>query len=802
MKKKSIVFASVLASLMLVSSCGPVTPTTNPTTVDPTTTTVDPTQTTSLKEFEGIVFSNSSIDYDGNSHTILATNIPSFAQVTYINAGPYTDVGSYTIKARFEATGYNTLELTATLTISKIAITGVEFISKSFEFDGKQHSIEISGQLPTGGSVVYSCVENEEITNTALDVGVYNIKAKICAPNYNDLELSAELKITANEKKRYIEYNTYSNSLIFQNALDNNRLYSYSNQSLTKLTNDQGTYISSISKERYVYLADAIYSKSIKLYNGSEFVTIASGNIDYMVRFNDTIYYARNDVFGSKSGIYSIDISQEEPKSILLSYGKAKYLQYFDGAIYFADGNNDYKLSSITIGGSIRRLRVDKKIKCLTVSNGMCFYTVNGLLGDYIEKYVIETQEISKLTMDAGLDLTYNPLDGYLYYINNDILTSTVIGKGIYKVNASLTSNLPGTKIISSDDAVCSLSIIENNIIYYDINGYKLNYAPLTRLDSMVNILDGFVAPEETPLSFGGKTKAYKNTLYFIDIYDGKTLRAYNTISKFSYAVNSSSTKDFTIEGNYLYFNQVTKLVDNDLYRVNIKTGGEPELVNTLDSNDIVSDGKYLYYSQKNEGGFNTAIHKCDLDGGNDTVIYDKGCYNLRIVGRKLYVIENKKAAVYGTIKSFDLDNLGAPTVVVDKNTSTFEVSNNVIYFRELYLVAGALKRLAKINIDGTTGYEVLVTEKTDPIELIVSGNFVYYFNYAESAINTAGLYKISTNGGTAELLLACNSTYYCSSMSIIGNNLYFSNHYLFGTFGDSHLYKVSVSGGEATKIR
>lgn len=126
-------------------------------------------------DFEGIVFEDTVVTYDGKPHTIVVSNLPDGATVTYLDELQYTNAGEYEIKAVVKKDGYNDLSICATLTINKAKIEGVTFESKTVEWDGEQHSILVSG-LPDG-------VEVEYTNNTQTDVGVYEARASFDVGN-------------------------------------------------------------------------------------------------------------------------------------------------------------------------------------------------------------------------------------------------------------------------------------------------------------------------------------------------------------------------------------------------------------------------------------------------------------------------------------------------------------------------------------------------------------------------------------------------------------------------------------------
>lgn len=140
------------------------------------------------EQFTDITFNDDTVVYDGTEHVILIEGtLPDGATVSYSgNSG--TNVGTYSAIATVSKEGYETLNLNATLTISKATFTDITFNDDTVVYDGKVHSLAILGDLPTGTTVRY---ENNDQT----DGGEYTVKAFIENPNYNTLELSATLRI-------------------------------------------------------------------------------------------------------------------------------------------------------------------------------------------------------------------------------------------------------------------------------------------------------------------------------------------------------------------------------------------------------------------------------------------------------------------------------------------------------------------------------------------------------------------------------------------------------------------------------
>lgn len=133
------------------------------------------------KTISGVTFESKSFTYDGNSHSLVATNLPSGVSVTYTNNNK-VNAGTYTVTANLSGTGYVSLKLTATLTITPTQAEGsFSFSSKAFAYDGNDHYIDVYNP-PKGATVTYRCL-NKTGTNTFKDPGCYEIEATIKVDN-------------------------------------------------------------------------------------------------------------------------------------------------------------------------------------------------------------------------------------------------------------------------------------------------------------------------------------------------------------------------------------------------------------------------------------------------------------------------------------------------------------------------------------------------------------------------------------------------------------------------------------------
>lgn len=757
-----------------------------------------------LQNFTGITFEDKTVNYDGQTHTIDAVGVPSFATVEYTNHGPFTNAGTYTIGVKVSADNYNTYEKTATLTVNKIDFTGITFEDRTEEYDGQEKEIVISGTLPTTASVVYTS-DMAGVTNSASQIGVYNVTATITDINHNTKVLQAKLTIKATDEERFMAF-TANGILYFQNAMDDNELYAYDTQdeALERVSGDIVSDLIPYGTDGVMMVSKTLFMSSIKTsaYNGSNFTveTVLTESAQYIQANGDIVYYVVNGLTQQQSGIYKTDFSGDEPVTTLLSVGKAKYLKLDGTKLYFADGNNGYKLSSVntTSTNQTRTLVVDEKINNLVVSDGALYYTVNNLLGNYIEKYTISSQSRKKLTIDAGASLTV--VGDYLYYVNVDKFTTNLIGAGIYKVSTSplVDNNLPGSKVIEAGAlGVCSLASDTENLYYYDVDGYKLMQYNLA-MQTATNLLENFEKPEDpTPISTGSKLAYYAGKIYYLDIWDGKTLRCYDPATSVNYRMTTEKTVDFAIIDGILYVNTVSAFVNNDTYYVDLRVGGTMAQLNAYSAFDFCSDGTYLYYVEENAAGVRTAVHKCNLDGSDDSIIYNKGVTNLRVVGDFLYFVDGNNVHAFNVATGDDT------TVEVDGreiHTTAFDTDGTYLYYRDMYGLLYGSKRLARCKLDGSEDVKIVETG-TDPIQIVVQGEYVYY--YTDTTAGDNGLYRVvkTATAGTTPTEILNAETYYAKDFVVVGESLYFVD-YKSELVGNAHLYKFTVGDAEPTLIR
>ena len=143
---------------------------------------------------------NNVFTYDGKPHVVeVEGDIPANAVITYTGGNSFINAGTYDVVAIVSCDGYVTERLTTTVKIerAKYDMSNVKFEAKEFIYDGKSHSVAISGTLPEGVTMPTYTI-NEKETASAVDAGEYRVVARFANnnPNYETIpDMETTLKI-------------------------------------------------------------------------------------------------------------------------------------------------------------------------------------------------------------------------------------------------------------------------------------------------------------------------------------------------------------------------------------------------------------------------------------------------------------------------------------------------------------------------------------------------------------------------------------------------------------------------------
>ena len=731
--------------------------------------------------FSGITFSNKTVIYDGSEHEItIDGTLPEGTSVVYSSTtegvtNKATNVGSYHVTVVISKENYETLTLQAVLKITEEELkefTGITFNNKTAYYDTTEHEIVITGTTPEGTLVEYSSVDTPNGNNKAIETGKYEVKATLSKLGYRTLVLVANLTIKPQDKEWFIT--SFDNAIYFNNGLHNDYLYKHQNNELTRVNYDYAKYFTNVTNKLY-YVSQGLLSSSIKSFDGTSSQTILSVNAEYLISEGDILYYVVNRLTNEKSGIYKLDLTAEEPVPVQLFEGKAKYLTLVGNDLYFANGKEDYKLYKISklISSSTGTLVLDEKIKELIHHSNSLYFTVNKLAGDYLSKLDLLTGNVIKLTSDNAKFLTV--AGNYIYYSNHDMINTQIFGKGLYRVSRLKTedSNLPGEKLYDTEYNVSSLyALNDSTILFYNVyNSHVLKFNVNDK--TYVDLMEGFTPPEDTSTQLNSKFESFvwNDRIYYINNSIDGALFYYDTKTNKNIRVTSETVKSFSIINGILYYNAVTWLVNNDLYMVNLREGGLPQMISKNDARDVVIHNDNLYYVKGNATGIGTAIVRLSLsDLSIEEEVYEYNSHHLTIHNNKLYFI---KGAGVDEIWSADiaadgkLENMAR---LGTKKTDWFVIAGDKMYYREVELF---YKYLSHIKLDGTEDTRLI--SSIDPISFILKDGYIYYTNETTSPAKKNGVYKVKIDG-TEEVLLyeSKDGDGLAIEMHIAGDYLYY----------------------------
>lgn len=767
-------------------------------------------------DFTGVEFASASYVYDGQPHILAeVTGAPENTTITYTGRSEQTNVGTYNASAKLVKEGYNDKTLNATLTITPATFTGYTYESKSVKYDGAEHinDIQLVGTLPQGTTTTETVKNsnNETVTST-IEVGTYTYTCVVSNSNYNTLTLNATLTIKA-QKKDMPVFVSSDGTVFFANGLHNSYLYSLSGEELKLIDHSSPKEFNKYSSSSALFIAGSTLLNSVKqVSDGSSKVLYTDSNIDDFVKYSDNVYYYSNNALKSaKSGIYKVDAtdSSNEPVVTKVFEGKSDNLAIYGGNLYFTNGNDHNYLYKMNLSTNATSMVMKEKVHEFTINSNKLYCTVNGLLNDYIGYLDLSSSSTTptKLTNAAGEFLTVK--NGYLYYNYTDLFSAIDDSvKGVWRIS---TSGGEPTQLLANDGVNGFDVESSSSLVYIDSTNLHL-YRYNTSTKATTDLLDRFVAPESTPLNTGGQTISLGTKTYYLNMYAGKTLYCYDESSKKSSQLTTNKVEDFYIYNDIMYFNQVTMLTNNDLYAVNLTMGGEAEKLNSNDVRNITSDGTYLYATHYNWAGAAGGMSRMKLDGSEYVKFSEvNGAKNLTVKDGKLYYINCATGQDNGYIEYVTLSDITSTTERLGgtklskniKNVKQFAFDeNNIFYIFYNGIIENSVRKTDFTSLgEGTK----LASSKTNPNEILLSGDYVYYYSYAVTAASSAGFYRVGKNAtadGSQELLVSYGSKYYGSNLSISDSgNLYFLNYIPKLVLGDAHFYQIKLSTKAVTKI-
>ena len=773
------------------------------------------------KDITGVTFVGDTFTYDGTEREIVigGAALPDGVTVSYTN-NKATDAGEYDATATLSGKGYNTLKLEAKLIIRKATIStaNLSFTDASYEYDARQHSIVIVGNPPAGVTVTYF-YDGVEATSIAYP-GEHTVEAVLSSKNHEAVTLTAKLTITSKEEMLYSAF--FNGNVYFQNNLDGNRLYRATGTGTpAKVSNDVATYFTTNGTNLYYY-SDSLFTQTIKELSSTKISSVYNpGRATYLAcDSNGNIYYAKANPIDTKgeNGIYKVDITDkstnteegQEPTPVRLTTDKANYIAYYDSYIYYcntSDGSKLYRISVNANNGTGTAL-TSNKVSDVVVADGAVYYTLHTLTNSSIQKYTISSGTTTSLCIDNGAYLT--KVGNYIYYVNKDLLTSNVFGKGIYRI--SVNGGTVGEKVIDAEeigDCYYSLASDGNYLYYYRASTkhfYRYNISSKTETDLMLN----FVPTETTLFSAHpyANVATFNGEIYYTDVLDTNSLYKYNPQTQATFKVLSDSVSNVYFHNGYMYYS--TYVVTNyALWKLEMNNPeAEPIKISAHRYENLIFVGDDVYAIRVSAAmSYKNRIVKLSPPAvGSGTELYTETILyqNRNLYIAKLYLLNG---TFHFTINPSN--NIMYPEYIytheldatdVKQQTITNLKSNNFVIYNNTYYYYNHNKKTF-CSSDVSSPDETTITSNVEITDIYLANGVVYYTS--KSSQNT-GIYAYNISSGQTTKL----TDKVGHGFQVLDGKLYFINIALTYSFdypsrssGDGHLYSIDLSDNTLTKL-
>ena len=492
-----------------------------------------------IYDMSAVMFADKNVTYNGETHSVIVTNIPNGVSVDYENNNKM-NADTYTVIAKFtDTTGNyeNPADKTATLIINKATydMSGVAFADKTVTYNGNAYSIEAQN-VPSGLSVSYT-------GNDKTNVDAYTVTATFTdtTGNYENPEnMTAKLiinkatitGITLTDKT--FTYDTKTHSLAIDGTLPacvnvtyaNNDKVNVNTYTVTASFEDtSGNYIVPNDMSAKLIINKATVSgisfeDKTFTYNGTKRSLEISGTLPNEV----TVDYVNNGKINANTynvtAIFTCETENyvvPEDMTAVLTIKKAMYDM---SAVTFEN-------KTVTYDGKIHSLAVSDNLPdgvSVTYENNDKIsanqYIVNAIFtGDFINYYSIDDMQailtINKATYDmskvqfVGGRFTYDGTPKSIYVTGNlpDGVTVNYTNNGkinanTYTVTATFTGDTENYNKLP--DWTASLIIDKAT---YDMSGISFKNQTFTYDTTAKNALITGTLPNGVEVSYVGNEK-------------------------------------------------------------------------------------------------------------------------------------------------------------------------------------------------------------------------------------------------------------------------------------------------------
>lgn len=671
--------------------------------------------------------------------------------------------------------------------------TNVVFANQTVDYDGEEHQIVVSGELPDGVSIVY---ENNKGTNA----GVYNAKATISMEGYKQLVLNAKLTINKlnydmsgahwNYENAYT-YDGNEQSVIVEGLPQGVTVKQYTNNAKT----NAGNYTASVEfNYDTVNYNEPTFANLNWIINKADItgITFASRNYEYdtqkhslecvgNIPANSTVKITYNDVEVdgvSEVGTYTVKLvitnanynTYEDTATLkITSTEELLYSVVFNNKLYFQNNLDNNKLY-VYDGTNVTKVNNDKA-EYFTINGNQVYYYSSSLFSKVIKSF-------NGTTASVLLDINgeYLACDGtYLYYAINNLVLHTD-QNGIYKI-----------KLDGSEDATRLVQDKAEYLTYYDNNIYYSNVSDGRKLYSISvnanNQETGTLLYDEkvSDILIDGGVIYFNSTKTELGIPVASAIRKYVISSGDCIKLTTDNGKYLTKNGSYIYYinkDKITsELFGDGIYRISVLIDSDNSLpgykiISAEDNgfSSLASSGNYLYYYKLND----KHIYSYNLNTNTETdVMANFVLPEETITPTDCYAkIAEYNGEIYYTNP---LDNGCLYKYNIDTKSHYKVLSNSVsnVYFNNGFMYYSTYistnYALWKMNLQ--TNESVKISSKRCD-NLIFDGNTIYYIQVG-SAYNNY-IMKMGLDGEDPTILYQ-DKNLWVASFEKVNDDIYFT---------------------------
>jgi len=670
--------------------------------------------------------------------------------------------------------------------------TNVVFANQTVDYDGEEHQIVVSGELPDGVSIVY---ENNKGTNA----GVYNAKATLTLEGYKTLELTAKLTINKlnydmsgahwNYENAYT-YDGNEQSVIVEGLPQGVTVKQYTNNAKT----NAGNYTASVEfnydtvNHNKPTLANLNWTINKANITG---ITFESRNYEYdtqkhslecvgNIPANSTVKITYNDVEVdgvSEVGTYTVKLvitnanynTYEDTATLkITSTEELLYSVVFNNKLYFQNNLDNNKLY-VYDGTNVTKVNNDKA-EYFTINGNQVYYYSSSLFSKVIKSF-------NGTTASVLLDVNgeYLACDGtYLYYAINNLVLHTD-QNGIYKVK--LDGSEDATRLVQ--DKAEYLTYYDNNIYYSNVSDGRKLYSISVNADNQET---GNLLYDEkvSDILIDGGVIYFNSTKTELGIPVASAIRKYVISSGDCIKLTTDNGKYLTKIGNYIYYinkDKITsELFGDGIYKISVLRDSDNSLpgykiISAKDNgfSSLASSGNYLYYYKLND----KHIYSYDLNTNTETDVMA----NFELPEETITPTGYAKLAEYngeiyytnpldnGCLYKYNLTTKARYKVLADSVSNVY-FYNGYMYYSTYISVNYALWRM-----DLQTNESVKISSKRCD-NLIFDDDTIYYIQVG-SAYNNY-IMKMGLNGENPTILYQ-DKNLWVASFEKVNDDIYFT---------------------------